>query len=169
MCDVMTLPKRVNTATLLQSASMNTAFSKSRRHFKISIVSTTGSSRKTGHTLSRVHRARTRTATLPLLHRFPPRKHRAQRREITPPDVAAFFHVDTALVMHSTVDTIAVMLLSSVGPHLCRTHEKIKLPYYSLTCHAQPAHLESMEKDKRTTRLKSKDFQPSSAVAWSHQ
>lgn len=59
-------------------------------------------------------------------------------------DVAAFFQVDTELVVHTDVDTVApskVMLPSRAGPYLRHTHRSIKLPENSLSRNARPAHL----------------------------
>ncbi|XP_037557557.1 uncharacterized protein LOC119434483 [Dermacentor silvarum] len=71
-------------------------------------------------------------------------------------DVTAFFQVDTELVVHSSLDTIAadtVMLPSSAGPYLRHTHYKIKLPYNSLSRHGRPAHLANTEEDIKNYML----------------
>lgn len=65
-------------------------------------------------------------------------------------DVTAFFQVDTELVVHSSMDTISpknMMLPASAGPYLRHTHEKIKLPFNSLSRHGRQAHLRSTEED----------------------
>lgn len=65
-------------------------------------------------------------------------------------DVAAFFQVDTELVIHTDVDTVAphkVMLSSQNGPYLEHTHQTIKLPYNSLSRYVWPAHLAATEAD----------------------
>lgn len=59
-------------------------------------------------------------------------------------DVAAFFQVDTELVVHTDVDTIApskIMLSSKAGPYLRHTKREIKLSTNSLSRHGRPVHL----------------------------
>ncbi|KAL3214883.1 hypothetical protein MRX96_006974 [Rhipicephalus microplus] len=63
-------------------------------------------------------------------------------------DIAAFFQIDTELVVHSDVDTIvpdSVTLPSSVRPYLRHTNENIKASYNSLTRHGRPVNLARTE------------------------
>ncbi|KAL1415819.1 hypothetical protein MTO96_028762 [Rhipicephalus appendiculatus] len=63
-------------------------------------------------------------------------------------DIAAFFQIDTELVLHSDVDTIvadSVTLPSNVGPYLRHSNENIKASYNSLTRHGRPVNLARTE------------------------
>nr|XP_050033268.1 uncharacterized protein LOC126529840 [Dermacentor andersoni] len=65
-------------------------------------------------------------------------------------DVTAFFQVDTELVVHSNIDTIAsnkVMLPSSAGPYLRHTRKHIKTNPSGLSRHGRPAHLTNTAED----------------------
>lgn len=67
-------------------------------------------------------------------------------------DVTAFFQVDTELVIHSCMDTIApdcVMLPASEGPYLRHTRAKIKLPPNSLSREGRQAQLINTQEDIR--------------------
>lgn len=65
-------------------------------------------------------------------------------------DIAAFFQIDTELVVHSDVDTIvadSVTLPSNVGPYLRHSNENIKASYNSLTRHGRPVNLARTESE----------------------
>lgn len=58
--------------------------------------------------------------------------------------------MDTELVVHTDVDTIApgkIMLSSKTGPYLRHMHRTIKLPSNSLSRHGRPVHLANTEAD----------------------
>ncbi|XP_075742053.1 uncharacterized protein LOC142794741 [Rhipicephalus microplus] len=71
-------------------------------------------------------------------------------------DVAAFFQVDTELVIHSSMDTIApdsVMLPTSEGPYLRHTRAHIKLPPNSLSRNGRLAHLRNTQEDVKAYEM----------------